>query len=309
MTKPKVAISSCLLGEKVRFDGQHKRDDWITDELGKFVNWVPLCPEVLMGLGVPRETIQLQDHEGQIALVNAKSKKDLTKSALATAQKIYPDDFDVEAYIWKKSSPSCGLEKVKVHKSEGGMPLKNGRGVFAGYFSDKFPEVIGIEEGRFSDVAQREFFLIKLFLNFRFKSLKNNYKSYEDFQRTNKLLMMALSPQSQKNLGKILAKHKTISWVDLCLEYQNAYAGLLKSPWRVSRQVNVLEHILGYFKTHLTASEKKLIKTEISAYLKARVPLLVPLRILYHLSEKYQVKYLLDQSYFSPYPNEINLNV
>jgi uncharacterized protein YbgA (DUF1722 family) len=121
--------------------------------------------------------------------------------------------------------------------------------------------------------------------------------------------MMALSPQSQKNLGKILAKHKTISWTELCLQYQNAFAGLLKSPWRASRQVNVLEHILGYFKTHLTASEKKLIKTEISAYHKARVPLLVPLRILYHLSEKYQVKYLLEQSYFSPYPSEININV
>jgi uncharacterized protein YbgA (DUF1722 family) len=229
--------------------------------------------------------------------------------ALTTAKKIYPKSFDVDAYIWKKSSPSCGLEKVKVHKAEGGMPLKSGRGVFAEYFTQNFPDVPCIEEGRFCDVAQREFFLIKLFFNFRFKSLKNNYKAYEDFQRTNKLLMMALAPQLQKELGKILAQHKSIAWHELCLLYQNAFGQLLKSPWRTNRQVNVLEHILGYFKTHLTAKEKKLIGQEISAYQKARVPLLVPLRIFYHLSEKYQVNYLLDQSYFSPYPVEININV
>ena len=189
------------------------------------------------------------------------------------------------------------------------MPEKKGTGIFAEYFKTHFSQVPCIEEGRLTDLAQREFFLIRLYFFSRYKTLKNTYQALEDFQRTNKLLMMGLAPQKQKDLGKILAQHKTKSWEDIRQEYQQIFYLLLASPWKPVRQVNVLEHILGYFKNYLTAKEKKLILQEIFAFKNGRVPLMVPLRILYHLSEKYQVKYLLDQSYFSPYPDEININV
>ena len=307
----RIGISSCLLGEQVRYDGGHKHDRFITDTMGRFVTFVSVCPEMEIGLGTPRETMRLQEDPGGLRLVAPKSGKDHTEAMAAWARK------KVEAlakanlcgYILKKDSPSCGMERVRVYSGKG-MPEKSGRGLFAQVLLERFPLLPVEEEGRLNDPWLRENFLERVFAYRRLKSFfapRWTVGQLVAFHSREKLLLMAHHPPTYTALGRLVASAKGRDREALAHEYRDAFMAGLRHLATVKRNVNVLQHMAGYFKTLLVPPEKEELHSLIQDYRLGLVPLVVPLTLFRHHVRLHRVRYLAGQSYLEPHPKELML--
>jgi len=305
-----VGVSACLLGEQVRYDGGHKHDHYITDTLGRFFHFVPVCPEVGCGLPIPREAMRLEGDPAVPRLVTNRTKIDLTERMREYCQRTVQDleKEDLCGFIFKKDSPSSGLFRVKVYS--GGMPSKTGRGLFAEAFVRHFPLLPVEEEGRLYDMNIRENFIERVFAFRDWKDfLLGNRGMAElvDFHTRRKLQLMAHSPEIYREMGRLVAEGKPLARGELLDRYQELLLRALSLHATIKKNTNVLSHIMGYFKRQLTPEEKVELLEILNSYHGGLVPLIVPVTLLKHYVRKYDQEYLRKQTYLSPHPMELML--
>lgn len=306
----KIGVSSCLLGEKVRYDGGHKLDHYITDTLGGFFTFVPVCPEVECGLPIPRESMRLEGDPDHPRLVTNKTRADKTEQMLEFCRRKVEalEGEDLCGFIFKSKSPSSGLFRVKVYSE--GVPSKSGSGLFAAAVVEHFPHLPVEEEGRLNDPDLRENFLERVFSYRRWKDLllaKPTLGMLVEFHTRHKLLMMAHSPAIYRDMGSLVAHGSEMDLPQLLQRYEDLFMKGLELHATVKKQTNVLQHIMGYFKKQLSSSEKEELLEVIRQYHDHLVPLIVPVTLLKHYVKKYDQQYLKDQVYLSPHPTELML--
>ncbi|HDQ44258.1 MAG TPA: DUF1722 domain-containing protein [bacterium] len=310
-SRPRLGISACLLGENVRYDGGHKLDRFLRDTLGKFVDWVPVCPETECGLPVPRESMHLEGTPESPRLVTIRSRTDHTDRMIRWAEKRLKrlESESLCGFVFKSRSPSSGIRDIKIY-SEKGHPIAKGSGVFAGLFMKKFPLLPVEDEGRLHDPALRENFIERLFVYRRWKDFLRespSVKGWMDFHADHKLLIMAHSPAALKTLGQIVADadpSRFEAGVERYFRTLMPALGLIATP---RKNTNVLHHVLGYFKKDLTPDEKQEMLETIGRYHQGFIPLIVPVTLLNHHVRKYRQPYLGRQHYLNPHPAELML--
>jgi uncharacterized protein YbgA (DUF1722 family)/uncharacterized protein YbbK (DUF523 family) len=310
MTAIRIGVSSCLLGQKVRFDGGHKRDVFLVDTFGQYVEWVPVCPELEVGMGVPREPIHLLAEDDGVHLVGVKSGTDHTAAMQKYAKRRLDAlaRLDLCGYILKKDSPSCGLMRVKVW-SASGMPTKTGRGVFAAALVERFPHFPVEEEGRLSDPRLRENFIERVFAHARLKGLFSGRWTVGQlvaFHAAHKLLLLAHSPDAYQRLGRLVAGASRADRAALRQEYEAGFMDALAVLATRGRHVNVMQHMAGYLDDLDGPSREELHQT-VADYRAGVVPLVVPLTLLRHHVRRLGVQYLAGQVYLEPHPKELML--
>ncbi len=311
MERIKIGISSCLLGNEVRYDGAHQLDRFLRDTLGQYVSYVPVCPEVECGLPVPREPMRLEGDPRFPRLVTSRTRKDLTEQMTGWAERRI---LELEAeglcgFVFKKDSPSSGMARVKVYGPDG-MPQKNGVGLFALLFMHAFPLVPVEEDGRLHDPALRENFVERIFVFKRWRAILGKQPSVRDlveFHTRHKLLVLSHSPRLSGEMGKLVARAKEFPAEELTSKYQELLMEALKLKTSAKKNTNVLQHMMGYFKKRLSADEKQELLEVIGAYHDGHVPLIVPVTLINHYVRKYEEPYLRDQMYLHPHPIELQL--
>lgn len=306
----KVGVSSCLLGEKVRYDGGHKHDHYITDVLGRFLTFVPVCPEVGCGMPVPREAMRLEGDPAYPRLVTHKSRVDKTEQMRAFCRQKVAElaGEDLCGFIFKKNSPSSGLFRVKVYNN--GMLARSGSGLFAAAVVERFPLLPAEEEGRLNDADIRENFIERIFCCRRWKDFlldSPGLGRLVTFHARHKLLIMAHSTSIYREMGALVAHGKEIGWPELVQAYEALFMKALALHATVKKNTNVLMHIMGYFKRNLSSAEKGELLGVIREYHDRLVPLIVPITLLKHYVSKYDQLYLQQQYYLSPHPAELML--
>jgi len=310
--KIKVGISSCLLGNKVRWNGGHKRDGYLVETLGQFVEWVPVCPEVETGLGIPRETLRLVGSAERPRLVTTKTGIDHT-AAMQTWARGRIKDLEKEnlcGFVFKCDSPSSGMVRVKVYNDKG-QAEKKGVGIFARAFMDHFPLIPVEDDGRLHNPAIRENFIEQVFTLKRWRETRARRScvgNVVDFHSRHKLLLMAHSSKHLKTMGQLVAAGKGRPCGDLYQAYEAQLLETLRLRATVRKHVNVLQHMLGYFRTDLTADEKQELLEVIDTYHRQLIPLVVPLTLFRHFVRKYDQPYLRQQTYLNPHPLELQLH-
>jgi len=307
----KIGVSTCLLGEKVRFDGGHKHDRYITGTLGRFFTFVPVCPETECGLGIPREAMRLVGSVDAPRLVTNKTGIDHTERMRKWA-KTRLDNLakeDLCGYIFKKDSPSSGLYRVRVY-TEKGQPVRTGRGLFAAAFTRRFPRIPVEEEGRLHDPGLRENFIERVFALKRWRDTIGSRRTVGRlvaFHTREKLLVMAHSQTHYRKMGRLVAAGKTMTPAQLYDRYEIDLMDALQLKATVAKHTNVLMHILGYFKKQLSGDEKQEVLEVIGSYRSGHLPLIVPVTLLNHFVRKYRQPYLSEQTYLNPHPLELAL--
>ena len=307
----KLGISSCLLGQEVRWNGGHKLDKYLAYTLGQFVEYVPVCPEVEAGFGVPRESFRLIGDAEHPRLITFKSKTDHTDRMMAWAARRVREleKEDLCGFIFKSDSPSSGMIRVKVY-NEKGMPHKVGTGIFARAFMEHFPLIPVEDDGRLNDPLIRENFILQIFTMKRWRDIlagKKTMGRLVDFHTRNKLLIMSHSQKHYREMGKLVAGGKKMPIEELYQKYQRLLMEALKSKTTVRRNTNVLQHLMGYFKKQLTPDEKQELIEIFEQYRNELVPLIVPITLINHYVRKYEQPYLKLQTYLNPHPMELKL--
>jgi uncharacterized protein YbgA (DUF1722 family)/uncharacterized protein YbbK (DUF523 family) len=307
----RIGISSCLLGEEVRWDGGHKRDRFLTDVLDPYVEWVPICPEVELGMGTPREPVRLVRRGDEIAMLGTKSGRDWTAPMRAWSEKRARQltRLDLCGYVLKKDSPSCGMERVKV-RGEQGMPRKEGRGLFAEAMMRHNRWLPVEEEGRLHDAVLRENFVERIFAYRRLRSFFEgswNLGRLVAFHTAHKLQLMAHSPPIYRSLGRLVAGAKGTPRGEFRAQYESEFMGALSQRATRRRHVNVLQHCVGHFRKRLEAEARAELSGLIEDYRAEIVPLVVPVTMIGHYVRRLRVEYLAGQVYLEPHPKELML--
>jgi len=309
--KIRIGISACLVGQPVRFDGSHKHDRYLTNTLGEYLDFVPVCPEVESGFSVPRETLRLVGDPEAPRLVTSRTNIDHTDRMLSWAEKRVRE-LEAEnlcGFIFKSDSPSSGLMRVKVYNSKG-MAEKKGVGLFARTFTRHFPMLPVEEEGRLNDPVLRETFIEQIFTLKRWRetlTLGRNMKNLVDFQTRHKLLMLSHSPANARLMGKLVADGKQAPIQAVYVQYERLLIETLRMKSTIKKNLNVLEHILGYFKNQLDSDEKQEMLEIFDRYRNEFVPLIVPVTLLNHYVRKTGEPYLKQQVYLNPHPIALKL--
>jgi uncharacterized protein YbgA (DUF1722 family)/uncharacterized protein YbbK (DUF523 family) len=307
----RIGISSCLLGQEVRFDGGHKRDPFLTGSFGRFVEWLAVCPEVECGLSTPRPSMRLVSVDGAVRLQTVRTSVDLTDRMVDYARRRVAQlqAEDLSGYVLKKDSPSCGLERVKIY-GEHGVAARSGRGLFAARLVERFPHLPIEEEGRLSDPRLRENFIERVFAYWRLRSLFSgrwNLGALVRFHTAHKLMLMAHSPVAYRQLGRLVAGARSIPRQDIEERYTAAFMAALTVLATPPRQANVLQHMLGYLKDRLDRDSKAELLAAVEDYRHQLVPLIVPITLIRHHLRVHDVTYLTGQVYLEPHPKELML--
>ncbi|MDR4468052.1 MAG: DUF523 and DUF1722 domain-containing protein [Nitrospira sp.] len=310
-TPLRLGISRCLLGEEVRYDGGHKRDQFLTDVLGRYVEWVPVCPEVEAGLGTPREAMRLVGNPHHPKLVTIISKQDHTDVMEMTIEHRLDalNKLDLSGFVFKRGSPSCGLARVRVYTTQG-MPSHSGSGLFAHAFGRQFPLIPVEEEGRLSDPSLRENFIERVFAYRRFQDLIQNGITKQTlirFHTIHKYLLLAHSQQHYGAMGRLVGQAERYGLTTWALKYGEHFMKALSLKATVQKHVNVLHHIVGHFKALLRPQEKVELLEVINDYHRGLTPLIVPLTLVKHYAQVFDVEYIRDQIYLNPHPKELML--
>lgn len=307
----RLGISRCLLGEEVRFDGGHKRDHFLTDVLGRYVEWLPVCPEVEAGLGTPREAMRLVGHPHRPRLMTITSQHDHT-AAMETMIEERLDSMstlDLSGFVFKRGSPSCGIERVRVYTTQG-MPSNTGSGLFAKAFIEQFPLIPVEEEGRLCDPSLRENFIERVFCYRRFQDLVQQGATRQGlvrFHTIHKYLLLAHSPQHYHALGRLVGQAHAHRPRELMSKYGELFMKTLSLRATPRKHVNVLHHIMGHFKGRMKPHEKTELLGVIDDYRHGLTPLIVPLTLTKHYVHVFDVDYVREQVYLNPHPKELML--
>ena len=311
LQRPKLGISACLLGQKVRFDGGHKREQFLTEFFGKFVEWIPICPEVEVGMGVPRETVRLVGTLTNPRMVAEKSGKDWTEAMNRFAEKRMREiaEKTLSGYVFKKNSPTCGMERVRVYSNKG-MPERQGRGLFAASLMNQWPLLPVEEEGRLNDLKLRENFIERVFAYHRWLQASSGRKSpgaLVRFHTSHKILLLAHSQRHYRQLGRLVATAKQGSLAAVYDDYGRAFMEALAVHATEKSHANVLDHMMGYFSKQLTDTERQEMVQLIADFRHQLIPLIAPITLMRHYTKKYQVEYLQGRLYLEPNPKELML--
>ncbi len=306
-----LGISACLLGKPTRYDGGHKLDRFLTETLGQYVEYFPVCPEVECGMTVPREPMHLEGDIESPRLVTIKTGIDKTDQMMNWAEKRMMElkKNMLMGFIFKSDSPSSGMERVKVYTGNN-LSVRKGVGIFARMFMEHFPLLPVEEEGRLHDPGIRENFIERVFALARWRELteeNNKISSLIDFHTKHKLLILAHSAKSYQEMGKLIACAKTASLPKLFEDYQRLFMEALKLRATPKKNANVLMHMAGYFKKQLSTDEKAELLEILELYRKEIIPLIVPITLVNHYVRKYNQPYLGKQYYLNPHPIEMQL--
>lgn len=311
MQQIRIGISTCLLGENVRYNGGHSFDRFLRDTLGKYVEYIPVCPEVECGFGIPRETFRLIGDPKLPRLVTSHSGVDHTDRMEVWARKRVGElkNENLCGFIFKSDSPSSGMKRVKVYDHKG-VPRKVGVGVFARIFMEHFPLTPVEEDGRLHDPILRENFIERIFTLRRYREImeeKKHIRSLMDFHTRNKLLLMAHSSKHLKQMGHLVGRAKEFPNKDLITRYEILLMEAMLLKPSTAKHTNVLNHMMGYFKKDLNADEKQELQEIIDEYRRGLIPLIVPVTLFNHYARKYKEPYLKEQIYLNPHPLELQL--
>ncbi len=309
--RPRLGISACLLGQPVRYDGGHKRDPFCVDLLGPLVEWVPVCPEVEVGMPVPRPSIRLTGRSEAPLLVAERTGEDWTgrMAAYATRRVERLGHLGLDGWVTKKDSPSCGLERVRVHGTKGGPPRRDGVGAFVAVLRARLPLLPIEEEGRLHDPLLRESFVERIFAHARWKALLGEGLTRGGlvaFHTAQKLAVLAHSPEGYRRLGRLVAGVKGKPLAVVGEAYAALLLGALAVPATRGRHVNVLQHAAGYFK-EASREERRELEEAIADFGRGHVPLVVPLTLIRSAARRHGAGYLLGQAYLDPDPRELML--
>jgi uncharacterized protein YbgA (DUF1722 family)/uncharacterized protein YbbK (DUF523 family) len=306
----RIGVSSCLLGEAVRFDGGHKHDHFLTDVFGRYVEWVPVCPELEVGMGVPREAVRLTGEVEAPQMVGVRSGTDHTEAMRRfSGQRVRQlAALDLQGYVFKKGSPSCGMERVRVHGG-GAVPSRRGRGLFAAAFMEAQPLVPVEEEGRLNDPGLRESFIERVFAYRRWQGLRAapSRGAVVGFHTAHKFQLLAHSPKHYRALGRLVAEQKSQRPAAFVAAYGTVFMEALAVRATTAKQVNVLQHFAGFCRDHLDDADRRELAAVIEDYRQFLVPLIVPLTLLRHHVERHRVAYVQGQTYLHPHPKELML--
>jgi uncharacterized protein YbgA (DUF1722 family)/uncharacterized protein YbbK (DUF523 family) len=307
----RMGVSSCLLGKEVRFDGGHKRDRFITDLLGCFVEWVPVCPEVELGMGTPRPALRLVGGGDDIRMIEIKSQHDHTRAMRTySARRVRAlRALDLCGYVFKKDSPSCGMTRVKIYP-ESGMPRREGVGLYASALMQAFPNLPVEDEGRLNDAKLRENFIERVFAYQRIRELfRGRWTAGQlvDFHTAHKLQLMAHSTVAYRELGRLVATMKRMNRSSFRDRYESGFMAALKPIATPGRTANMLQHAAGHLKKFLDPASRGELSELIHDYRKGLIPLVVPVTLIGHHARRYEVDYLNGQVFLEPHPKELML--
>jgi uncharacterized protein YbbK (DUF523 family)/uncharacterized protein YbgA (DUF1722 family) len=306
----RLGISACLLGEAVRYDGGHQRDAYLTGLLGRHVTWVPVCPEMEIGLGVPREPIRLVGAAGAPRLLGVTSGADHTERMNDFARRRVQDlaRRGLSGYVLKRGSPSCGMERVKLYRDDTAAAERAGVGLFARVLREALPLLPVEEEGRLDDPRRRDGFITRVFAYRRLAALREMPPRPGDivaFHRAHKYLLLAHRPAAYARLGRLVAERPGApAWLD---RYGNGFMRALQTPATPRKHVNVLQHLAGVFKGRLAPPERRELLALIGDYAAGRAPLVAPITLINHHAARLEVGDLRDQVYLHPHPKELML--
>lgn len=310
----RIGVSACLLGREVRFDGQHKRDAFVVDALGPFVELVPVCPEVEAGMPIPREPVRLVGTVAHPRMLGQKSGDDWTTRMTAFAQTkvgVLARE-SLSGFVLKKDSPSCGLLRVKLYPSteREAAPERVGQGLFAAALVQAFPHLPVEEEGRLHDAHLRESFIERVFAHHRLQSLwatRWTLRSLIAFHTANKMSLLAHDEPGYRRLGRLVAIGKSLARAELRERYEAGFMTTLHKLATPGRHVNVMTHMLGHFTEQLEPVARQELLGVIEDYRRELVPLIAPVTLVRHYVRTLKVEYLLGQSYLDPHPKELML--
>ena len=309
--KIKIGVSSCLIGEKVRWNGDHKQNRYVKDTLSKYFEYVPVCPEVEMGMGTPRETVALYGDPEKPKMIGKKTQTDWTSKMNRYSKNRIKElaNEDLCGYIFKSKSPSCGLARIPVYDESESSKERHRSGLFADVFMKANPLVPTEEEGRLTDPRFRENFIVRVFSFARLKSELLNRKARPGdivkFHTQHKFLLLAHSRKHYQTLGKIVAEVKDNPWNRVLSSYIYSFMEALTLKSTPKKNLDVLLHMMGFLKKLLTKEEKQDILSAIEGYRNELIPLIVPVTLVRHQVKKHNIEYLLEQVYLNPHPKEL----
>ncbi len=306
----RIGVSSCVIGEEVRWNGGHSRQRYLTDMLGPFVEYVPVCPEVEVGMGVPRPTVRLVREGETIRMIDPKNEVDWTSSmnrlSLSRASDLAGED--LSGFVLKKDSPTCGVFRVRIYTDTG--VERNGRGLFADALIRRMPHLPIEEEGRLNDARIRENFVERIFAYRRVKELFRPRWTVGDvvaFHTREKLLLRAHDERGYRELGKLVASAKSVPRAAFADDYADRFMAIMKRPATVAKQANVLQHMVAFLRWDDDEVGRAEMRETIADYKAGLVPLIVPVTLIRHLASRHDRQILLDSSYLSPHPKELML--
>lgn len=302
--KPKIVVSKCLGFEACRYNGQIKKNDFVSS-LKPYVDFITVCPEVEIGLGIPREPICVVSNKDGIELIQTSSGINLTEKMNDFSATFLSNLPPINGFILKGKSPSCGIRDCKIYVGkEKASRVEKGSGLFAGALLKKFPNTPTEDEGRLTNYKIREHFLIKLFTFFKFQKVKatKEMSKLVQFQSDNKYLLMSYHQREQKLLGRIVANHEKKSFEAIISEYEENLAIAFSKPPRYTNNINMMNHIFGYFSEYLSPQEKDFLLNTFEKYRENKISLSVPLYMLKAYAIQYEMQYLLEQTIWCPYP-------
>ena len=305
-----VGVSSCLLGEEVRYDGGHKLDRYVTGVLGRWFEYVPFCPEALAGLGVPRPPIRLAGDPAVPRAVRVDDASiDVTVELEATSRRIVPELERVRGYVFKRASPSCGMERVKVYQTPGKSP-RMGRGIFARTVIEAYPLLPCEEEGRLNDASFRESFVERVFALDRWRrTMAEGFTAARlvEFHTRHKLLLLSHSEVHYRAAGRLVADAGRREPAHVAGEYLRTFMDGMRRQATRHRHANVLQHLAGYLKRRIDSGDRQALAALIDEYRTGAVPLVVPIRFLRHHFRRAPDRYAVMQHYLEPCPDALGL--
>lgn len=308
----KIGVSSCIIGEEVRWNGGHARQRWVTDILQEFVDFVPVCPEVEVGMGVPRPTVRLERAGDTVRMIDPKNGVDWTAAMNGLSRRRASElaDHDLCGFVLKKDSPTCGLERVKVVHDGGGGASKEGEGLFATALTNRLPFLPVEEDGRLNDPKLRENFIERVFAYRRLKDVFAPRWTIGDivaFHTREKLLLRAHDELQYRELGRLVAAAKTTPRPAFKADYMERFMEALKRQATVAKHTNVLQHMVGFLRRVDDDSGRREMQEAIEDYRAGLVPLVVPTTLIRHLARRHDQAILLESSYLNPHPKELML--
>jgi len=307
----RIGISSCLLGEEVRWNGGHTRDAYLTETLGEYFEWVPVCPEEEVGMGVPRERVRLVGEPDNPRMVGIESGEDWTERMTEYAQNRVEElqERNLHGYILKKGSPSCSYQTIHV-LGDDGDPTGESRGLFARELLSRTSLLPVEDEGRLHDSDLRENFIERIFAFYRWRELTRNDPSPEDlveFHTAHKITLMAHHPEKARELGRLVSDAGNGTFSDRLTQYGTSFMETMDVNATPGRHANAMNHLQGYLRDYLTDPDRQELTHEINKYREGITPLIVPVTLLCHHFRKHPVDWVMKQTYLAPYPEELSL--
>jgi len=309
--KPKLGISACLMGVEVRYNGGHKQSDLCTQILSEYFDFVPACPEVAIGLSIPREAIRLVgDPANPQAIGSVSQELNVTQALADYGEHMATEMDDLCGYIFMQKSPSCGLDRVKVYQDNGVPAPGGGRGIYAQAFCSRHPDLPVEEDGRLNDPVLRENFITRVFAYADWQTLLRSglsRRGLTEFHSRYKYQLMASSPAHYRTLGKMLGSMANADPNEVGPRYFSELMSALKKCATRGTHTNVLQHLQGYFKKAMSADDQQEMRRLIAQYHRGVVPLVVPLTLLKHHLRQYPDAYVAQQVYLQPHPENLSL--